>query len=120
MEPTVDRRTVTTTPADAGRTVLAHLTPPSRRPIPAMNALAPYIAALHQQNLLEEAELLRFARRSRSSDPGIAAWRRGLGGGAHRLSGMFASAARSLDPSLEHERVTHRTSERTVGRALAC
>ena len=85
-----------------------------------MNALAPYIAALHQQNLLEEAELIRQARQSRSSDPGVAAWRRGLGGGARRLSGLFASAARSLDPSVESEKVAHRTSERTVGRALAC
>lgn len=84
-----------------------------------MNALAPYVAALHQQNLLEEAELDRFVRLARSSEPGVAAWRRGLGGGARRLSGLFASAARSLDPSVEAE-VARRTSERTVGRALAC
>lgn len=87
-----------------------------------MNALAPYIAALHQHDLLEEAELLRLARRSRSaSDPGVAGWRRGLGGGAHRLSGLFASAARTLDPTINAERLAHRTSEQpTVGRALAC
>jgi hypothetical protein len=85
-----------------------------------MNALAPYIAALHQQNLLEHAELDRLARQSRSSKPGVAAWRRNLGGGARRLSGLFASAARSLDPTLETERTKTRTSERTVGRALAC
>lgn len=85
-----------------------------------MNALAPYIASLHQQNLLEEAELIRQARRSRSSDRQVAAWRRGLGGGARRLSGFFASAARSLDPSVEATTAKHRTSERSVGRALAC
>lgn len=85
-----------------------------------MNALAPYIAALHQQNLLEEAQLDRLARLSRSSKPEVATWRRGLGGGARRLSGLFASAARSLDPSVEVERTKVRTSERTVGRALAC
>jgi hypothetical protein len=85
-----------------------------------MNALAPYIAALHQQNLLEEAELDRLARLSRSSKPGVAVWRRGLGGGARRLSGLFASAARSLDPTVEVERTKVRTSERTVGRVLAC
>ena len=85
-----------------------------------MNALAPYLAALHQQNLLEEAELDRLARLSRSSKPGIAGWRRNLGGGARRLSGLFASAARSLDPTVEVERTKARTSERTVGRALAC
>ena len=85
-----------------------------------MNALAPYMAAIHQQNLLEEAELARLLRRSRASKPEIAAWRRGLGVGARRLSGLFASAARSLDPSTEAERAKVRTSERTVGRALAC
>ena len=85
-----------------------------------MNALAPYIAALHQQSLLEQAELDRFARQSRTSSSDVAAWRRGLGGGARRLSGLFASAAQSLDPSAEAERTKVRTSERTVGRALAC
>lgn len=85
-----------------------------------MNALAPYIAAIHQQNLLEEAELSRLARLGRSSDTGVAAWRRGLGGGARRLSGLLASAAHMLDPHEEAQRVAHRTSERTVGRALAC
>ena len=84
-----------------------------------MNALAPYLAAIHQQNLIEEAELDRLVRLSRSSDPGIAAWRRGLGGGAHRLSGLLASVARTIDPSLKTESVARRTSERTVGRALA-
>jgi hypothetical protein len=85
-----------------------------------MNALAPYMAALHQQNLLEQAELDRLARASRSSKPEIAAWRRNLGGGARRLSGLFASAARGLDPTVEAEHTKVRTSERTVGRALAC
>ena len=85
-----------------------------------MNALAPYLAAIHQQNLLEEAELARLVRQSRSSQPEIAAWRRGLGGGARRLSRLFATAARSLDPTVESEKTKHRTSERAVGRVLAC
>ena len=85
-----------------------------------MNALAPYMAAIHQQNLLEEAEVGRLLRRNRASKPEIAAWRRGLGGGARRLSGLFAGAARSLDPTIEVEPTKVRTSERTVGRALAC
>jgi len=85
-----------------------------------MNALAPYLAAMHQQNLLEQAELERFARRSRASNPGVAAWRRNLGGGARRLSSVFATAARSLDPRVEADRGTARTSERTIGRALEC
>jgi hypothetical protein len=85
-----------------------------------MNALAPYMAAIHQQNLLEEAELDRLLRVNRASRTEIAAWRRGLGGGARRLSGLFATAARSLDPAGEAEHTKVRTSERTVGRALAC
>jgi hypothetical protein len=88
-----------------------------------MNALAPYIAALHQQNLLEEAELGRRARLLPSGEPGVSAIRRNLGGGARRISNAFASAARSLDPSVEAaraERNAQRSSEIGVGRALAC
>ena len=85
-----------------------------------MNALAPYLAALHQQNLLEQAELDRLVRLARSSKPEVAGWRRNLGGGARRVSGLFASVARSIDPSVETEQAKVRTSERTVGRALAC
>ena len=88
-----------------------------------MNALAPYIAALHQQNLLEEAELGRRARLLPSGEPSVSAIRRNLGGGARRLSNAFASAARSLDPSIEAaraERNAHRSTEVGVGRALAC
>ena len=85
-----------------------------------MNALAPYLAAMHQQNLLEQAELDRLARRGRRSGTEVAAWRRNLGGGARRLSDALASAARSLDPRAEADRATVRTSERTIGRALEC
>ena len=88
-----------------------------------MNALAPYIAALHQQNLLDEAELGRKVRLVQSSEPNVPAWRRNLGGGARRLSNAFASAARSLDPSVEAaraERSAARSTEVGVGRALAC
>ena len=66
-----------------------------------MNALAPYIAALHQQDLLEAAELARRVKLLRGSEPTVSAWRRGLGSGARGLSGLFALAARSLDPSVE-------------------
>ena len=85
-----------------------------------MNALAPYLAALHQKNLLEEAELDRLVQLTRSSKPEVAGWRRNLGGGARRLSSVFASAARSLDPRAEADRAMVRTSERTIGRALEC
>ena len=86
-----------------------------------MNTLAPYyLAVMHQQDLLEQAQLDRLVRRSRSRKPEIAAWRRSLGGGARRLSGVFAGAASSLDPRAEAERAKVRTSERTIGRALGC
>jgi hypothetical protein len=85
-----------------------------------MNALAPYLAAMHQQNLLEQAELDRLVRRSRTSKPEIAAWRRNLGGGARRLSAVLASAAHTLDPRAEAERAKVLTSKRTIGRALGC
>ena len=41
-----------------------------------MNALAPYIAALHQNDLLEEAELRRRIKLARGSQPTVPAWRR--------------------------------------------
>jgi hypothetical protein len=66
-----------------------------------MNALVPYLAALHQQDLLEQAELRRRAKLSQGLEPGIPAWRR-------RLSGLLSAAARSLDPSVE------RASETTL------
>ncbi len=72
-----------------------------------MNALAPYIAALHQQDLLKEAELLRTVKQLRGSPSRVPAWRRGLGSGARGLSGLFAFAARSLDPTTESERADH-------------
>ena len=83
-----------------------------------MNVFVPYLLALHQQDLLQEAELHRRAKLSESSQPGIPAWRRSLGSGARGLSGFFASAARSLDPSACVERATRR-SDGGVGRAHA-
>jgi hypothetical protein len=74
-----------------------------------LNALAPYIAALHQQDLLEEAEILRRVKLVRGSQPNVPAWRRALGSGARGLSGLFALAARSLDPSVvaKHAEAEH-------------
>ena len=83
-----------------------------------MNALAPYIAALHQHDLLEEAELRRRIKLVHGSQPTVPAWRRGLGSGARGLSGLFASAARSLDPSVEAERTNRRLEDRGA-RAMA-
>ena len=84
-----------------------------------MNVFVPYLAALHQRDLLDEARMYRRAKLSESSQPNVPAWRRSLGGSARNLSGALASVARSLDPSLETERTAGRRSEGGVGRALA-
>ena len=77
-----------------------------------MNALAPYIAALHQQDLLEAAEIRRRARLAAGSEPRIPAWRRGLGG-------LLVKAARSVDPGVEDRRSSHRPADGRGTRALA-
>ena len=58
-----------------------------------MHALAPYLLALHQSDLLAEAEIARRAKLASAAQPSIPAWRRGLGG-------ILAAAARTLDPSI--------------------
>ena len=63
-----------------------------------MNVFVPYLAALHQQDLLQQAELQRRVDLFRTEQPSLPAWRR-------VLSGLFASAAMTLDPSVEVERV---------------
>ena len=72
-----------------------------------MNAIAPYVAAIHLQSLLEEAETARRAKLAASSQPSVPAWRRGLGG-------ILAAAARSIDPS-----ITERSSKGRGARAMA-
>jgi hypothetical protein len=58
-----------------------------------MNVYGIYLAALHQQDLLEQAQVYRRAKLATASQP-TPAWRRALGG-------ALASAARRLDPSVE-------------------
>ena len=58
-----------------------------------MHALAPYLLAVHQRDLLEEAEITRRLRLASASQRGIPAWRRGLGG-------ILVLAARSVDPTI--------------------
>jgi hypothetical protein len=84
-----------------------------------MNALAPYIAALHQQDLLEEAEIRRRVKLSHGAQPNVPAWRRRLGSGARGLSGLFASAARSLDPSVESPRSGSHPADGRGARVMA-
>lgn len=78
-----------------------------------MNAFVPYLAALRQQDLLEQAELARRSRRFRASEPGTPAWRR-------RLGGLLSSAARTLDPSLDRVSETPITSGRGANALPAC
>jgi hypothetical protein len=76
-----------------------------------MDAFTPYRAAIRQEELLCEAENRRLVKAAGLAQP-IPAWRRNLGG-------MLASAARSVDPSIEAER-TGRTSAKGRGaRAIA-
>lgn len=77
-----------------------------------MNAFVPYLAALHLEELREDARQHRRAKLSRPSQPKVPAWRRSLGS-------MLASAARSLDPSVDTERSVRRGREAGVERALA-
>jgi hypothetical protein len=72
-----------------------------------MNAFVPYLLALHQQDLLAEAEITRRAKLARAVQPGVAAWRRGLGG-------FLAFAARSLDPSIEPDRASRSRGARAM------
>jgi len=63
-----------------------------------MNAFVPYLAALHQRDLLEEAREMRRARRAQLANPGVSPVRHALGAGARGLSSILASAARAVDP----------------------
>ncbi len=62
-----------------------------------MNVFGLYLAALHQQDLLDEAQQYHRAKTAQRAQSSVPAWRRSL-------SGFFASAAQSLDPSVEVER----------------
>jgi len=77
----------------------------------AMHAFGPYLAAIHLQGLLDDAALDRRARLARKGQSGVPAWRRGLGG-------LFASAARSLDPSVEARATGGRSNDGRRARAI--
>ena len=59
-----------------------------------MNALFSYLIAIHQRELIEQAELRRRAKLSTASQAVEPAWRRSIGW-------LLASAARTLDPEVE-------------------
>jgi hypothetical protein len=77
-----------------------------------MNSIGPYLAATHLQDLLDDAALERRARLARKGQSGVPAWRRGLGS-------VFASAARSLDPSVEAEPQSRASTKTSRARATA-
>jgi hypothetical protein len=77
-----------------------------------VHPFGPYLAALHLQDLLDEAALERRARRMGKGNPGVPAWRRSLGG-------ALANAARSLDPSVDVPIREARPTESRGARAAA-
>ncbi len=73
-----------------------------------MDAFTPMLAEIHRQELLDQAESRRLANAARMNRTGVAGWRRGLGS-------LFASAAGTLDPSIDTT-TARRTSGRSAGR----
>jgi hypothetical protein len=59
-----------------------------------MNPYTPYLAAMHLQEVLDEAALDRRAKLAKSDTARLPAWRRSLGG-------ILVSAARVADPCIE-------------------
>ena len=78
-----------------------------------MNPFTAYVAALHLEDLLQEAAASRRAKLAAASHPSIPAWRRSLGG-------LIVSAAKSVDPSVEIEHSRPLPSGRGVDPLPAC
>jgi hypothetical protein len=78
-----------------------------------MNPFTAYVAALHLEELLLEAERSRRGKLAAASQPSIPAWRRNLGG-------LIVSAAKSVDPSVEVEHTKPLPSGRGVDPLPAC
>jgi hypothetical protein len=70
-----------------------------------VDAFTPYLAEIHRQELLDQAEAQRLANVARTGD--VPAWRRSLGS-------LFASAAGTLDPSIDTT-TARRTASRSSG-----
>ena len=78
---------------------------------PAMHPFA-YLAAIHVQELIDEAAIERRGRLVRKGQSRVPAWRRSLGG-------LFVSAARSIDPTIEATGHNRRSTEGGGARAIA-
>ena len=72
-----------------------------------MDAFTHYRAEIHRQELLDEAAARRLAVIARRTGIAVPAWRRTLGG-------LFASAAGTLDPSIDAT-TARRTTNGTSG-----
>ena len=72
-----------------------------------MDAFTPYLAEIHRQELLDQATAQRLANAARTTGNGVPAWRRSLGS-------LLASAAGTLDPSIDTT-TARRTSSRSSG-----
>lgn len=77
-----------------------------------MNFFKPYLAAIHLQELLDEAARERRAMLAHKGQPGVPGWRRNLGG-------LFASAARSLDPTVDAPSPNRGATKESGARAFA-
>ena len=77
-----------------------------------MNPYGPYLAAIHLQDLLDDAAFERRARLAHKGQSGVPAWRRGLGS-------LFVTAARSLDPSVEPRSRSGQSTSASRARATA-
>ena len=78
-----------------------------------MHPITAYVAALHLEDLLLEAERSRRAKLAASAQPSVPAWRRSLGG-------LFVSAAKTVDPRVEVEYRQPLPSGRGVDPLPAC
>jgi hypothetical protein len=63
-----------------------------------MHAYGIYLATLHQQDLLEQAQEYRRAKLAPAKQDTLPAWRK-------RLSDVLASAASTIDPTVKVERI---------------
>ena len=102
----------TTTPASPGG-FPSTCTPPETEITTTMNAYGIYLAALHQQDLLEQAQDYRRVKLASASHDSVAAWRK-------LLSDVLASAARQVDPTVQVERVQPLSNGRGADLLPAC
>ena len=72
-----------------------------------MDAFTPYLAEIHRQELLDQADAQRLANAAAGGPSSVPAWRRGLGS-------LLASAAGTLDPSIDRT-TARRASSRSSG-----